>query len=507
MIVNAPRPLCSRSRFTSARGSTRVPGRASSETISPPVARSRSAKHAIRRRVDRTPGRCPVRQSLACCVPTACSCATVSTPRARPLTINPMLAGELVRDHLGDSAAPLGGLARPDDRHGSLMVRGFDRAAVEEHCRWLWDCSEAARKRVVEPPDEFDPQLSTFVDDGDCTITLRRRHVRRCASSPFYRLDGTSRTNAWEPKKGEEIEGRSADHRTSIGGRMVERRRLVAGFGVNARECGWAVTSDLVRYDLKRRSGEWESAYVGAYGRLQQLIVRSHDDGVGLREYLNREPHRAATEVVDRHGVSRRVVEVVGLVLDKAWHQTGNSHDVDLSDMIWQIVDSSDAALEDIRASLAAVVNPHAPTPSSRWWADAREVPFWRRDLRSRSNACGLVRTWNARCASTLGRGRRLGLVREFDARGTVAPHELPRLFAERGLRVAVARRAPLVRTPSAFFRSSASRWKLSMLDPGTRLHRSEPAHETSTSTPPSLWSSATMSLTSVQPVKSGRRP
>ena len=226
---------------------------------------------------------------------------------------------------------------------------------------------------------------------------------------------------------------------------MRERRRLVVGFGVNARQCGWAATADLVRYDLKRRSGEWESTYVGAAGRVQQVIVvDDHNRAVELRDYLNSELHRAAGPIVEKHGLARRTVDVVQLLLEVAWRFDGTEHGLDLAALVWQVVDAPAKELEGMHAFLMdALAKPGGGTASSRWWSDPGLFPFTAIVFDLDQTLVDSSRLPTAEARRRWAHGGEPGLVTEIEARGSIVPHELPGLFLARDVPVGVATRSP----------------------------------------------------------------
>ncbi len=224
-------------------------------------------------------------------------------------------------------------------------------------------------------------------------------------------------------------------------------RRLVVAFGYQLASCGWAVTRDVVTYDIKRRLGEWESSFVGATGSLQQVIVvGSHEDGDDLRDTLNDAPEAERRTMVQERGLARWNVELLRDLLDAAFatrSEMSDLHRQELRDLAWMTVDARERkALEAIRKSLDALRTQLLALTLPRWDANA-EFPFAAVifDLDQTLVDSRQVDTPEAKRAWAKGDGS-TG-VRAFRARGGIELHDLPRHLAERGVKVAIVSRSP----------------------------------------------------------------
>jgi predicted amidophosphoribosyltransferase/phosphoglycolate phosphatase-like HAD superfamily hydrolase len=220
-------------------------------------------------------------------------------------------------------------------------------------------------------------------------------------------------------------------------------RRLVAGFGHQLTSCGWAATADVVNYDVKRRLGEWESAFVGAAGSFRQAIVaRSHDEAITLRDRLNAGSATAVRELVAVRGLSQAKVEVLRAVLDAAFGADAHAQQVraQLRELAWVVIDADERAVSEVRRKLIELATPEPEIP--QWDVPAafpfRAVIF---DLDQTLVDSSSLLTPDARRA-WMGNGDR-ALVRTFELGGAVSPHDLPGLLADRAVKVAIVTRAP----------------------------------------------------------------
>lgn len=220
-------------------------------------------------------------------------------------------------------------------------------------------------------------------------------------------------------------------------------RRLVVGFGYGLLSCGWAATADVVNYEIKRRLGEWESAYVGAAGRLSQAIVaRSHDEAIALRERLNAGSAATVRELVENRGLSHPKIEALQTVLDVAFsaHEHADELRAQFRELAWMVVDADERAARELRRKLIEVT---ALEPEIPRWDAPQDFPFAAVvfDLDQTLVDSSLLGTPDARRAWAANGD--LSRVRPFEVGGAVNPHALPRLLAERGVKVAIVTRAP----------------------------------------------------------------
>lgn len=219
-------------------------------------------------------------------------------------------------------------------------------------------------------------------------------------------------------------------------------RRLVVGFG--HRSCGWASTADLVNYEIKRRRGEYESSFVSAAGRLQYVIVVSSDDeGTALRETLNSATPPAVHALVVQRALPHSKTEALRILLDRACasHAETGERQQDLSDTAWAVVDASDRSAASI---VAGFVVPATRGPTVPQWDDPAAFPFAAVvfDLDQTLVDSSLLATADAKRAWA--EGADISHVKSFGVDGAVEPTDLPRLLAERNVKVAIVTRAPL---------------------------------------------------------------
>jgi HAD superfamily hydrolase (TIGR01549 family) len=221
-----------------------------------------------------------------------------------------------------------------------------------------------------------------------------------------------------------------------------DRRRLVAGFGYGLQQCGWAATADLLQYELRRRVGEWESRYVGAAGRLHQVIVMdSEQEAVALRDRLNNASVEELKRLVGRQGSPRPTVEALALVLEAGWRSfeaTGEARS-DLRRMVWQVLDTDPADLEGILRPLRVQTQ---PPPQS--WPPFDQFPFRAVvfDLDQTLVDSSQLGTPAAR-RSWAENGGSDDRISTFEVAGSVQPHALPALLAERNVPVGLVTRSP----------------------------------------------------------------
>jgi phosphoglycolate phosphatase-like HAD superfamily hydrolase len=222
-----------------------------------------------------------------------------------------------------------------------------------------------------------------------------------------------------------------------------DRRRVVAGFGFGLYQCGWAATADLVNYELKRRTGEWESAFVGAAGPLHQAIVTSsHEEAVALRERLNNSSAAEVRGIVERRGSAPVTIEVLQQLLDVAWRvfELTGKRPSELGQVVWPILDADPDELEELVGQLRE----RAREIQAPEWPSFSGFPFEAVvfDLDQTLVDSSMLGTPSARYAWAE-RGTTDDRVRTFEVAGCVRPHELPAMLAERNVPVGIVTRAP----------------------------------------------------------------